>query len=111
MNIYVGNLPLEITREELLQEFVVFGVVLRISVFNDKHIGSGQSRSYGYVEMTSISEGQTAINSLEGKIIGGHIITVVESLPFSEKRGMSIHERENHRVNLIRGNLKRKRIF
>ena len=111
MNIYVGNLPLEITREDLLREFMVFGVVVRVRILNDKYIGSGQSRSYGYVEMASISEGQAAINSLAGKIIQGHTINVVESLPLSDKRGMSAQERNNNGVSPPKGTSTRCRII
>jgi RNA recognition motif-containing protein len=52
MNIYVGNLPLEMTEEELRGEFVSFGEVTSVTIMNDKYIGSGQPRCYGYVEMT-----------------------------------------------------------
>jgi len=42
MNIYVGNLPLDITEDELRQEFTPFGQVISVSVMNDKYIGSGE---------------------------------------------------------------------
>ena len=44
MNIYVGNLSLEVTEEELRQEFITFGEVISVTIMNDKYIGSGQSR-------------------------------------------------------------------
>ena len=53
MNIYVGNLSLEVTAEELRQEFIPFGRVTSISIMNDKYIGSGQPRGYGFVKMPS----------------------------------------------------------
>jgi RNA recognition motif-containing protein len=52
---------------------------------DDKYIGSGQPRSYGYVEMTSKSEGATAITNLEGKKLRNRVINVVEALPLSNK--------------------------
>ena len=84
MNIYVGNLPLEMTEEQLRREFVVYGQVLSVTVMNDEYIGSGQSRGYGYVEMPSITEGNDAIISLEGKNINGQVINIVEALPLSD---------------------------
>jgi RNA recognition motif-containing protein len=52
MNIYVGNLSLEVTEGELRQEFMAFGEVLSVTVMNDTYIGSGQSRRYAFVEMS-----------------------------------------------------------
>jgi RNA recognition motif-containing protein len=56
-NIYAGNLSLEVTAEELRQQFAAFGEVLSVSIMNDKYIGSGQTRGYAFVEMSSKSEG------------------------------------------------------
>ena len=49
MNICAGNLSLKVTGEELQQEFMAFGEVLSVTIMNDKYIGSGQPRGYGYV--------------------------------------------------------------
>ena len=84
MNIYVGNLSLEVTEEELRQEFMAFGEVISVTIMNDKYIGSGQSRGYGFVEMPSQSEGQAAINSLNGKTFRHRTINVVQALPVSD---------------------------
>ena len=85
MNIYVGNLPLEITEDELRKEFTVFGEVLSVTIMNDKYIGSGQPRGYGYVEMASKSQGVTAISFLEGRKLRDRIVNVIEALPLSNK--------------------------
>ncbi len=86
MNIYVGNLPLEMTEDELRQEFTAFGQVISVSVMNDKYIGSGQARGYGFVEMASKSEGAVAVAGLNGKTIRGRLIEVVEALPLSDNK-------------------------
>ena len=83
MNIYVGNLPLELTEDELRQEFTAFGQVESVRVMNGKHIGSGQPRTYGFVEMASKSEGGAAVASLNGKTLGGQAIEIIEALPLS----------------------------
>ena len=87
MNIYVGNLSLEATEEELRREFMAFGEVLSVTIMNDKYIGSGQSRGYGFVEMTSQSEGQAAITALNGKSLRDRTIDVIRALPLSKNRG------------------------
>jgi RNA recognition motif-containing protein len=86
MNIYVGNLPLEVTQEELRREFMAFGEVLSVIIMNDKYIGSGQSRGYGFVEMPSQSEGQAAITALNGKSLRDRTIDVIQGRALSKKR-------------------------
>ena len=94
MNIYVGNLSLEVTEEELRREFTAFGEIKSVTIMNDKYIGSGQPRGYGFVEMVAKSEGEAAITSLKGKKLRGRVIDVVEALPLSDKKGIvSRHER------------------
>jgi cold-inducible RNA-binding protein len=83
MNIYIGNLSLETTEDDLRAEFTRFGEVISVTIMNDHYIGSGQPRGYGYVQMASKEQGVNAIANLEGKIIKNRVITVVESLPLS----------------------------
>jgi RNA recognition motif-containing protein len=85
MNIYVGNLSLETTEDELRREFTVFGKVISVTIMNDEYIGSGQPRGYGYVEMALKAEGATAIASLEGKKLRNRVVNVVEALPLTKK--------------------------
>ena len=85
MNIYVGNLSLETTEDELREAFATFGEVISVTIMNDKYIGSGQTSGYGFVEMTSKSAGIAAIAGLAGKKVGDHLISIVEALPLSEK--------------------------
>ena len=88
MNIYVGNLSLQMTEDELRKEFTEFGEVVCVTIMDDKYIGSGQPRGYGYVEMASKSEGATAIANLEGKRLRDRVVNIVEALPLSDKGGM-----------------------
>jgi RNA recognition motif-containing protein len=100
MNIYVGNLPLDTTEDELRREFTEFGEVVSVTIMNDKYIGSGQPRGYGYVEMASRLAGTTAIANLEGKKLKERVIKVVEALPLSDKRVTVIPDiRNNNRSN------------
>ena len=100
MNIYVGNLSLDITEDQLRREFTVFGEVVAVTIMNDKYIGSGQTRGYGFVEMASKSEGEAAIASLKGKKLRNQAIDVVGALPLSDKRGIEfLYEKINNRFN------------
>jgi RNA recognition motif-containing protein len=87
MNIYVGNLSLEVTEGELRREFMAFGEVVSVTVMNDKYIGSGQARGYAFVEMPSQSEGEAAIAALNDKALRHIPINVIEALPLSDKDG------------------------
>jgi RNA recognition motif-containing protein len=107
MNIYVGNLSLEVTEDELRKEFMAFGEVTSVIIMNDKYIGSGQPRGYGYVEMSLKSEGTIAISKLTGKKLKDRAVEVVEALPLSDKRSidpLSIKEK-------IRSNKSRRRQY
>lgn len=104
MNIYVGNLPIEMTGDELRRFFNVFGEVTSVIMMNDKYIGSGQPRGYGYVRMASRDEGAAAIATLEGKTLRDRVINVVEALPLSNKEisyqdGVGIPDVKNKRFN------------
>jgi RNA recognition motif-containing protein len=85
MNIYVGNLSLDITDEELRREFTAFGEVLSVTIMNDSYIGSGQPKGYGFVEMPSKSQGEAAIVGLNGKTLKNRAIDVIGALPLSDR--------------------------
>jgi len=87
MNIYIGNLSLEVTEGELRQEFMAFGEVISVIIMNDKYIGSGQLRGYGFIEMASKAEGEAAIANLNEKTLKHMTINVIEALPLSDKKG------------------------
>ena len=87
MNIYVGNLPLDVTDEELRREFVAFGEVISVTIMNDRYIGSGQPKGYGFVEMPSRFQGEAAITGLNGKTLKDRVIDVIAALPLSETTG------------------------
>ncbi|MDP2718359.1 MAG: RNA-binding protein [Dehalococcoidia bacterium] len=98
MNIYVGNLSLETTEDELRKEFTEFGEVVSVTIMDDKYIGSGQLRGYGYVEMASKSEGAIAIANIEGKKMRNRVVIVVEALPLSNKsETVSLNVRSGNR--------------
>ncbi len=86
MNIYVGNLSLETTEDELRREFSGFGEVVSVVIMNDGYIGSGQPRGYGFVQMASKEAGAAAIAGLEGKVMRERPVVVVEARPLSRDK-------------------------
>ena len=77
MNIYVGNLSYEATDITIREAFESFGEVTSARVIKDKY--NGQSRGFGFVEMPTQSQAQTAIKSLNGKDLLGKEISVNEA--------------------------------
>ncbi|OIP27929.1 MAG: RNA-binding protein [Chloroflexi bacterium CG_4_9_14_3_um_filter_45_9] len=84
MNIYVGNLPREVTEEELRKAFEPFGQVTSAKIITDKF--SGEARGFGFVEMPTKAEAQSAITGMNGKELKGRVLTVNEARPRSEGR-------------------------
>ena len=76
MNIYVGNLSLETTEDDLRHAFEAFGQVRFVNIVRDRD--SGESRGFGFVGMPSKDEAQTAINEMNGKDLKGQAINVEE---------------------------------
>jgi RNA recognition motif-containing protein len=74
MNIYVGNLPYNVTEEELREVFSEFGEVSSVNVITDKY--SGQSKGFGFVEMANNSEAEEAIKALNESSLKGRNIKV-----------------------------------
>jgi len=85
MKIYVGNLSYEVTEEDLRLALEPFGQVESATIIKDKH--SGQSKGFGFVEMASKAEGQSAIDGLNGKELKGRTLNVNEARPRTESRG------------------------
>ena len=83
MNIYVGNLSFDATDETIKQAFESFGQVTSARVIKDKY--TGQSRGFGFVEMSVQSQAQTAIKSLNGRELLGKEMSVKEARPRAEQ--------------------------
>jgi len=84
MKIYVGNLSYEITEQDLRKEFEAFGGVDSVSVITDKY--SGRPKGFAFIEMSSKSEGEAAITSLNGKALNERTIVVNEARPRTDNR-------------------------
>jgi len=83
MNIYVGNLALNVSEGELQQAFEAFGEVASVKIIKDKF--SGESKGFGFVEMPSGAEAQAAMNGLNGKELKGLSLKVNQAKPQKSK--------------------------
>ena len=82
--LYVGNLSFQTTQQDLEELFKQSGRVDSVSLVTDRE--TGQSRGFGFVEMSTKEEAQAAIQSLDGKEVGGRNLKVNEAKP-KEDRG------------------------
>ena len=80
--LYVGNLSYGVSNVDLEQMFSAHGAVRSAMVVMDRE--TGRSKGFGFVEMGSDQEAQTAINALNGKEISGRTLTVNEARPKEE---------------------------
>jgi cold-inducible RNA-binding protein len=74
MRIFVGNVPLATTDDELVQLFHPYGEVRRGYVATDRE--TGRPRGFGFVEMPNASEAEAAIEALHGTSLAGRPLTV-----------------------------------
>ena len=79
MNIYVGNLPYSIDRDQLREIFAQFGEVRAARIVIDRE--SGKSKGYGFVDMDNDAEANDAIANLNGTEIGGRKAVINEARP------------------------------
>jgi RNA recognition motif-containing protein len=84
-NLYVGNLAIEVTEEDLKANFSEVGKVLSVTVIKDKY--TGLNRGFGFVEMETEKDAQAAIQKFNGGSLLGNTITVNEARPKKETGG------------------------
>lgn len=83
--LYVGNLAYSVRDESLHEAFAQFGSVTSAKVMMDRD--TGRSKGFGFVEMGSDAEAQTAINGMNGQDLDGRAVVVNEARPREERPG------------------------
>jgi hypothetical protein len=77
VEIYVGNLPYELTGKDLSRMFGEFGPVLSARVIKNRF--NGKSKGYGFMEMSDRGQAAAAIRALNGKDVKGRKMVVNEA--------------------------------
>ncbi len=83
MNIYVGNLAYNLTEDDLKAAFSQFGEVSSVNIIMDRM--SGQSKGFGFVEMSDDTEAEEAIKALTESALNGRNIKVNQARPRGER--------------------------
>ena len=94
MSIYVGNLNYDVTPEDLSEVFAEYGTVKRVHLPTDRE--TGRKRGFGFVEMETEAQEDTAIETLDGAEWMGREIKVNKARP-RESRSSSGGGRRNDR--------------
>jgi RNA recognition motif-containing protein len=85
MSIYVGNLSYEVTEADLTSAFAEYGSVKRVQLPIDRE--TGRMRGFGFVEMSTDAEEETAIEALNGAEWMGRDLKVNKAKPREERGG------------------------
>ena len=81
--LFVGGLPYKVTDDRLEEAFAVHGTVESARVVTDKY--TGESRGFGFVEMSSPAEAAAAAAALNETELDGRRITVETARPREER--------------------------
>jgi RNA recognition motif-containing protein len=83
--LYVGNLPYSVTEQTLQTAFSKCGTVDSVNLITDRD--TGQSKGFGFVEMSTDAEANTAISELNGTDLEGRAMKVNEAKPQARRTG------------------------
>jgi RNA recognition motif-containing protein len=98
-NIFVANLPPEISDEQLAEAFDAFGIVLSATVAHDP--ATGKRLRYGFVDIATERAAKLAVASMNGAAIDGYNLDVrISERPATAKkpRTAGVPPRSPHRV-------------
>ena len=94
MRLYVGGLPYQTTEQDLVDLFAQVGQVTDASVITDRE--TGRSKGFGFVEMSTTQQAQSAIERLNGTLLGNRTITVNEARERQAARSRGFQGRERY---------------
>lgn len=94
-NVFVGNLDITVTEQQLRELFAVHGTVQSITIVKDRD--TGEPRGIAFVEMTQPTEALGAISALSGTMLNGRPMTVNEARPKLHRDPMRDSGLRDHR--------------
>ena len=84
--VYVRNLPVNTTEDDLVSLFSQVGPVESVSIITDRD--TGRSKGFGFVSMGA-DDAEKAIAQFNGTEFGGRSLTVNEARPMVKKEGFA----------------------
>jgi len=79
MQLYVGNLDFKVTENDLRDTFASCGTVVEVNLVLDR--ATGRPRGFAFITMSSPEEAQKAIDTWNGKDLGGRALNVSLARP------------------------------
>ena len=76
---YVGNLPFDVTEQQLRDHFAAHGAVTELNLVMDRE--TGRPRGFAFVTMDDASNMERAIRELDGKELNGRALKINEARP------------------------------
>jgi RNA recognition motif-containing protein len=93
MSIYVGNLSYQVTESDVTAVFAEYGSVKRVQLPSDRE--TGRMRGFGFVEMNTDAEEQSAIDALDGAEWMGRDLRVNKAKPRENRNSFDGQQRNN----------------
>jgi RNA recognition motif-containing protein len=75
--LYIGNLPFSATEDSLKEAFQQFGTVESVTIITDRD--TGQSKGFGFLELSTSQEAASAIAKMNGSEMDGRTLKVSEA--------------------------------
>jgi RNA recognition motif-containing protein len=82
IRLYVGNLPFNITEEELRELFSIIGPLSYLSIPSDRE--TGRQRGFAFVEFNDRAQADDAIRRFNNQSFKGRFLSVSEARPRNE---------------------------
>ncbi|WP_106831298.1 RNA recognition motif domain-containing protein [Parabacteroides pacaensis] len=100
MNIYISGLSYSTNEANLNDLFATYGAVSSVKVIADRE--TGRSRGFGFVEMADDTEGQNAIDGLNGTEYDQKTISVNIARPRAERPSNGEYRQRSYNNNFRR---------
>jgi len=91
MSVFVGNLPYEVSQDDLKEVFAEYGIVKSVRLPTDRE--TGRVRGFAFVEMNSEAEEESAIETLDGAEWMGRNLKVSKARPREQSNNRSFGDR------------------
>lgn len=84
MSIYVGNIPYQVTQDDIKDVFAEYGTVKQVKLPIDRE--SGRVRGFAFVDLDTEAQEDAAIEALDGAEWMGRELKVSKARPRQDKR-------------------------
>jgi RNA recognition motif-containing protein len=80
-SLFVGNLPYDLTNEELRDTFASFGAISNVNIATERYYGNLRSRGFGFVDFTDAASLKRVTEHTDQFVLKGRTLTVREARP------------------------------